>query len=53
MNIIINGSEMVEILGGSPLEFSKVVQLDGIYRINAEVKEIEKVEDHNCLFAMT
>ena len=50
IDIVLSGSEMMEILGNSPnIWMNKMVNFNGIYKINAEVKEIVQIEDGNCI----
>jgi hypothetical protein len=50
IDIVISGSEMMQILGKSPnIWMNKMVNFNGIYKINAEVKEIVQIEDGNCI----
>lgn len=50
IDIVISGSEMMEIIGKSPnVWMNKMVNFNGIYKINAEVKEIVQIEDGNCI----
>lgn len=35
INIIVSGSEMMEIVERDPLNFNKIMEFDGIYEINA------------------
>lgn len=44
IDIIISGSEVMEILGETPnIWMNKMINLNGLYKINAEVKEIVKI----------
>jgi hypothetical protein len=41
---------MMEIIGKSPnLWMNKIVNFNGIYKVNAEIKDIIKIEDRNCI----
>lgn len=40
----------MEIIGKSPnLWMNKIVNFNGIYKVNAEIKDIIKIEDRNCI----
>ncbi len=44
----------MQILGKSPnIWMNKMVNFNGIYKINAEVKEIVQIEDGNCILWTT